>query len=150
MDKGEEKAIKDISQYGCHVLNILGEEEHPPFSYSIGIEKTSGQPELVVVGLKHELSQFMINEYNRRVRSGQSFKSGQRASDFLEGFEIEFREVHQSHFREYFGWGIWLYKGTGFRVLQAVWPTTSGVWPWEQGTSEYYLHIQPLLDLPAR
>jgi hypothetical protein len=150
MDVGEEKALKNISTYGCHILNILEDEEHPSFSYSIGIEKTSSQPELIVAGLKRELSQFIINEYNRRIREGEVFKAGQRASGFLDGFEIEFREVHQSHFKEHFGWGIWLYKGTSFKVLQAVWPTTSGVWPWEQGASEWYLYVQPLLDVPAR
>ncbi|MBL8523964.1 MAG: DUF4262 domain-containing protein [Betaproteobacteria bacterium] len=150
MDKSEEKALNDIANFGCHVLRVLEEEGHPPFCYSIGIKQSSGQPELIVAGLNPELAHSMINQYNDRVRAGEYFLAGQRASGFLEGFDIEFREVHSSHYRNYFGWGIWLYKGTDFKVLQAVWPTTKGKWPWDDHGSDWYQYVQPLLDEPVR
>lgn len=149
MDKGEEKALKDINTFGCHIINVLEDAEHPPFTYSIGIEQTTGQPEMIVAGLNRELAQSMINEYNRRVRAGGIFVPGQRYSGFIEAFEVEFRLVHKSYYKEYFGWGLWLYKGAHFQVFQAVWPTTAGIWPWEQGASEWYRYVQPLLNEPA-
>jgi hypothetical protein len=149
VDKGEAKALKDINTYGCHVIHVLEEDQHPRFTYSIGIEQTTGQPELIVAGMKSEVALFMVNEYNRRVRSGETFAPGQRASGFIEGFDIEFRLVHESHYPDYFGWARWLYKDSSFRVLQALWPTTAGIWPWEPGATEWYLHVQPLLDQPA-
>src|SRR4051794_16531923 len=69
-EPGEEKALSDIAEYGCHVIHVLGEDESPPFSYSVGIEHTSGAPELLVIGLKHELAHSILNSYNARVRSG--------------------------------------------------------------------------------
>ncbi len=149
MDKGERKALKDINAYGCHVIHVLEDSAHPKFTYSIGIEQTSGQPELIVAGLKSEIAHFMVNEYNRRIKEGERFEPGQRASGFIEGFDVEFRLVHKSHYRDYFGWAFWLYKGDNFRVFQVVWPTTSGIWPWETGASEWYLYVQPLLDRPV-
>jgi hypothetical protein len=82
VDKGEEKALKDINTYGCHVISVLEDDEHPPFTYSIGIEQTTGKPEMIVAGLKRELAHWMINEYNSRVRAGERFAPGQRG---LEG-----------------------------------------------------------------
>jgi hypothetical protein len=149
VDDGETKALQDIEDYGCHVIHVLEDEEHPKFTYSLGIEKCAGEPELIVAGLERETAHFIINEYNDRVRSGQGLEPGKRASGFIDGFDVEFRLVHPSHYRNYFGWALWLYKGPNFRVLQAIWPTTRGVWPWQEGASEWYLHVQPLLDRPA-
>ena len=49
MDAGEKKPLADIEQYGCHVIHVLEEEEGPPFSYSVGVQKTSGAPEVMVI-----------------------------------------------------------------------------------------------------
>lgn len=150
MDRGEEKALADIEEYGCHVIRVLEDDEHPPFTYTLGIERTSQQPELLIAGLNQEVSLWIANEYNRRVQAGERFVHGQRVFGFLEGFELEFRNVDESRYREYFGWALWLYRGPSFRVLQAIWPTTTGIWPWEDGGSEWYHYVQPVLDQPAR
>ena len=72
------------------------------------------------------------------------------ATGFIEGFDCQFREVHVSHYREYLGWDTWLYGGTEFRVLQIVYPTTAGVWPWEPDASDWFRAWQPVLDQTAR
>ena len=79
-DADEAKALADIEEYGCHILYVLEEDEHPPFAYSVGIEHNFKVPELVVIGLKPELSQTIIDEYCRRVRGGERFSIGERAS----------------------------------------------------------------------
>ena len=149
MDAGEQKAIADIERYGCHVIHVMEEGDLPPFAYSVGIEKTSQAPELVVIGLKQPLAHSIINEYNRRVRGGERFEAGQLAAGFIEGFDCHLRAVHLSHYREYFGYDLWFYKGTGFRVLQLVYPTVEGTWPWDLAASEWFRAWQPLLDNPS-
>ncbi len=146
MDAGEQKALADIELYGCHVIHVLAEDDRPPFSYSVGIQRSSAVPEIIVIGLKQPLSHFIVNEYNRRVRTGARFKLGQRVSGFIEGFECEFRAAHPSRHRDYMGWDLWLYDGGAFDALQLVYPTTSGVWPWDAKADEW-LHVwQPLLE----
>ncbi|WP_246683010.1 DUF4262 domain-containing protein [Mesorhizobium sp. B2-8-3] len=88
IDAEEAKALADIEEYGCHILYVLEEDEHPPFAYSVGIEHNFGVPELVVIGLKPDLSLTIINEYCRRVRGGERFSVGARASGFLEEASI--------------------------------------------------------------
>lgn len=145
MEPEDRKALDDIEEYGCHILHILEEGEHPRFSYSIGIEKKNGQPELIVTGLKRELAHSIINQYNTRVRAGEKFEPGSFYGGFLEGFVVTFKEVEKKHYREHFGWGFWLYKGDNFRVLQLIYPSTSGVWPWDRDAPSDYTWFIPKL-----
>lgn len=118
MDEQDQKALDDIEQYGCHVLNIMEGEGEPCFSYSIGINKKQGKPDLVVVGLKRELAHSIINNYKDRLLEGEVIEPGKFYSDFLGGFD----------------------------VLQLIWPTTDGVWPWDDNKSDYYKWAQPILN----
>ena len=131
LEPGERKALADIEQYGCHVIHVMAEGHLPPFSYSVGIHRSTGVPEVIVIGLAQPLAHFIVNEYNARVRAGERFAAGQRVSGFLEGFDCELRTVHPSRHRDYMGWDIWLYAGAYFDALQLVYPTISGVWPWD-------------------
>lgn len=132
MDKGEEKALKDIEEYGCHILHVMVEDEYPQFSYSIGIQKSTGQPELIVTGLKQDLAHWIINEYNNRIKAGEVFSPVEFYDGFVGDFDVTFKEVEEKHYQEYFGWASWLYKGNNFKVLQLIYPSTSGIWPWEK------------------
>jgi hypothetical protein len=146
-DDNEKKALADIEQYGCHILYVFGEGDLPPFAYSIGIQKKTDAPELVVVGLKQPISHFIVNEYNRRVIAGERFPDGTTVDGFLEGFPCLMRAVDRRHYREYFGWSRWLYDGDGFEVLQMIYPSTDGIWPWDSNASEYFKKRQTLLTL---
>ncbi|MFW0952844.1 DUF4262 domain-containing protein [Vibrio parahaemolyticus] len=145
MDQYEEKALKDIEQYGCHILHVMEEGEYPGFSYSIGIEKTSSQPEIIITGLNQEVAHWIVNEYNNRVKAGEIFKPDEYYSGFLEGFDITFKEVSPEYYAEYFGWANWLYKGNNFKVLQFIYPDTSGVWPWDSEASADFKWFLPKL-----
>ncbi len=150
MDAAEQKALEDIERYGCHILHIMAEGDLPPFSYTVGIERASNAPELIVIGLKQPIAHFVLNEYNRRVREGERFSDGQFSSGFLEGFDCLFREVDRANYREYLGWDIWLYGEDGFNTLQLVYPNTSGVWPWQPEADQWFKSWQPCLAVEAR
>jgi len=145
MDASEEKALADIEKYGCHVIHVLEDEEGPPFSYSVGVQKTSGAPEVIVIGLKQPIAHFVVNEYNLRIRAGERFLPGRRYEGFLESFKVQFEVVRSEHFDQYLGWNKWLYRTKDFDVLQIIYPTTDGVWPWELRASESFRQRQPIL-----
>lgn len=150
MNAGEKKALADIEEYGCHVIHVLEDDEGPPFSYSVGVQRASGAPEVMVIGLKQPIAHFVVNEYNSRVRAGERFTSGVRYDGFLEGFPVEFVLVGAEYFDEYLGWNKWLYGGVSFEVLQLIYPTTDGVWPWESDASEWFRERQPILGTANR
>ena len=94
MDAGEQKALDDIEAYGCHVIHVLEDEKGPPFSYSVGVQRTSGAPEVMVIGLKRPIAHFVVNEYNRRVRAGERFAPGARYDGFLRASRFSSRWSH--------------------------------------------------------
>ena len=145
MDDASRKALSNIEEHGCHILHVLEDDEGPRFSYSIGVEKTHGHPDAVILGLKKELAHSLLNEYAGRVSDGEVFEPGEMYSGFLEGFDVCFRLVETKYYRDYFGWGIWLNDGLDFRMLQLVYPSTSGVWPWSPEASDDFLYFQPAL-----
>ena len=145
LDPGETKALADIDRYGCHVIHVAAEGELPPFSYSVGICRSSERPEVVVVGLKQNLAHFVVNEYNRRAKGGEIFTPGAQYGEFIDGFDVTFEEVEPEFYVDYFGWDLWLYGGPNFEVLQLVYPTTSGEWPWQSSESDWFKKRQPIL-----
>ena len=146
-DPREAKALADIARYGCHVIHVAAESDLPPFSYSVGIWKSSAKPEVVVIGLKQNLAHFVVNEYNRRVRDGEVFVPGLLYPEFVERFQITFEKVDQRFYAEYLGWNLWLYAGPDFEVLQLVYPTTTGAWPWQPSASDWFRTWQPILTM---
>jgi len=96
MDKDKEKALSDIEKYGCHILHVMEEGEYPRFSYSTGIEINTGQPELIITGLKQELAHWIINEYNNRVKAGEVFEPNKYYQGFLDDFDVIFKEVEKT------------------------------------------------------
>ena len=101
MDEYEQKALDDIENHGCHILHVMEEDDYPCFTYSIGIEKTTNKPDLIIIGLKREIAHWMINEYRQRITKGEVFEPMEFYKDFLEGFDITFVQVDNKHYKEY-------------------------------------------------
>jgi hypothetical protein len=111
----------------------------------VGIQRSAARPEVVVIGLKQPIAHFMVNEYNYRTQQGETFTPGERYAGFLEGFDVVVERVEPEFYSDYFGWDLWLYEGPNFEVLQLVWPSTEGVWPWQPAASDWLREWQPLL-----
>lgn len=145
MDPAEKKALEDIERFGCHVIHVLPEGDLPGFSYSIGVGKSAGAPEVIVLGLDHKVAHSVVNDYNIRVRAGERFATGLFYDGFLEGFDVTFERVDPRYYRDHLCWARWLHKGDGFEAVQLVYPTTSGVWPWDPTGPDLFGTMQPLL-----
>ena len=129
-------------------MHIAAEDDLPPFAYSVGIQQSIDAPECVVIGLKQPMAHFVVNEYNARLRNGERFEAGQRYAGFLGNFDIQISSVDKSHYDEYFGQAQRFYHGDNFSVVQIVYPTTSGIWPWDAQADAWLRQWQPILALP--
>jgi hypothetical protein len=150
----ESNLLANIEKHGCSVTSVFDPEgKDPKFSYSIGIAKTTSAPELIVVGLNSDISLWLVNEYNRRVRDGEVFAAGISHAGFLDGHDVQFVDVAETHRKHYMTSACWLHGGPGFDALQLVWPDASGYWPWDEEAAESYRLGQPILsvadDAPA-
>ena len=140
-----DKANKDIQKNGCHIIHREAEGDQPSFTYSIGIEKASQRPDIVVTGMEKDIAHFLVNEYNSRIIDGEVFEADQFYDDFLEEFQITFKTVDNKYYAKHFPQAQWLYEGDGFRMLHFIWPNLSGEWPWDKGIKKGYRRLMPRL-----
>jgi hypothetical protein len=144
--ENDKRVAADVDKYGCHVISVFDPEEKlPSFSYSVGIQATSGAPEAIVLGVRPNLGHSMINEYNDQVRKGMRFERSVQYPGFLEGFNIYVESAKAALLSEYTLGCTRFYKGTDYSVVQLIYPTTEGVWPWQKAASEWFKLNQPML-----
>jgi Domain of unknown function (DUF4262) len=135
----EQNMIHNIEKYGCSINHILDDEVTGDlaFSYSIGLFATFQQPEILVIGLKQELRHDLINNICFDYKESKTLKIGAYSSDILDGFDCLVLEVDKVHYKGYLGSANWYYKEKDFSVIQIIYPTLKGIYPWEKDfTSE--------------
>lgn len=128
------------------------EDSGPIFTYSTGIFQRLNAPELLIIGLDSRFSACMINHYGNQILEGkESFEAGAFYSGFLDGFDIYMTEGGEVARRDFAVWSDWYYEREPFPLLQCVYPTTSGVWPWDEAASDDFRENQPVLGpIPVR
>ncbi len=142
----DERVAADIRAYGCHVMSVFDPEgELPTFSYSIGIQETTGAPEAIVLGLKAKLAHALINRYMRACQAGKRFVRGTAYPEFLEGFNVYFEPAKRKLASQYTLGCDRYYGERSYNVVQMIWPSTTGIWPWETQASEWLRGNQPML-----
>jgi len=133
MDESEQKVIDDINHHGWYVMRVFDPQgKEPNFAYSIGLYETFKHPEIVVIGLGLDTMHQFINVIGEEIRSGKTFSTGVKYEQFTNNFNNQFVAVDKRHYKEYFGWANWYYKGEDFPVLQFVWPDKNNKFPWEK------------------
>ncbi len=138
----EQKVTSDVEEYGVHIVNVMEDDVGPGFAYSIGLYKSYGHPDFIIFGLKPKLMHVILNNLAFDIREGKKYSDGDGALDILEGYECFFRKVPQSAYSEYLGHGCRFYLNQDFPVLQCVWPSVDGLYPWQ---SEEIAKLQPVL-----
>jgi hypothetical protein len=96
-DDHDRKLLADVQVHGWHVIGVEEDEEGPGFAYSIGLYRTFGHPEIIVVGLRVQVMHRMINVVGEEVRSGKKFGHLDESGDVLDGYNVAFRTVERRH-----------------------------------------------------
>ena len=139
----DKELVADVDQHHWVVLKITPDRA-PEYAYSVGLAKSFGHPELVVVGLDDETMQELINDIGDAIESGRSFKDGDVSPDFLEGYDVTFRGVPSHLHAAQFAWAERYYAEGDFTVLQVVYPDRNRRWPWDAGVDPGLKREQPL------
>ncbi|MEO7984136.1 MAG: DUF4262 domain-containing protein [Bacteroidota bacterium] len=107
LSEGDKKLINDINEYGLHVIRVMEDESGPAFTYSVGLYHSYKHPEVLIIGLKQELSHSIINEIGERIKNGESFEAGKSYPGFIEGFDCCFLNIKKEFYKEYVGYSLW-------------------------------------------
>src|SRR5262249_25391357 len=138
--------LEQIKDPGWAVLGIQEEEgDRPDYAFSVGLFHTLGHPEILLMGLRPEVAQNLINGMGEAIRGGRRFEAGKRYDDIASGAPLAFLAVAERHYRAYLGYARWFYRGSDFPVLQCVWPDKAHRFPWEDGYDGDCFALQRLL-----
>ena len=144
----DKKLLNDIKKIGWHVVHVPADTEGPGFSFSVGLFKTFKHPEIIIIGLKIDLAHVLINNIGEDVSNKKKYQSGKFYSGILDDFKCFMLKVSEKQYKEYLGTARGYYRGDDFPVLQCIFPTVTGKYPWEWPKEKKYL--QPILgDLHA-
>ena len=149
----EQSIVDNVEKHGCFIMSVFDPDGiEPNFSYSIGFEKTAGQPEVIVVSLPKDLRVSMINTLCRMIAEDDlKLEDGLRIEGLLVGHHCVARKVTSPEaIAEHFGSAIWFNRRYGSgemtNVFQIVWPGAhQGLFPWEAGCSQSVIDDQPAL-----
>ena len=148
----EKKTLEDIRSSGIKWISVFDPDDSDlEFSYSIGLWHTHSHPEVIIFGLERELCGQILNGISKDVKAGKSFEAGLSSMDCLQDFRSYFETFPKEQYRDHLGWATWFYGGDDFPAVQMLWPTKSGVYPWEDRASQEFKKIQPVFsNIPLR
>jgi hypothetical protein len=141
----DKQLLADIEKHGWLVFKVLEDDKGPGFCYSVGLFKKFNHPEILIVGLDLDIAHELINEIGEYIGKGRNYESGRLYADILDDFNCLMLSVDKKYFREYFGYALWFYKSDSFPVLQCIYPTIKGIYPWEKEWPKDLIQIQPVL-----
>ena len=142
----EREFVENIEESGHQVLSVDASLTIYRWTYTLGLFNTSGQPELISIGLPSGIAGRALNAAAERMRSGVDLKKG-RHRDLLGDVEVEFRAADPTWVRELMTSAKWFNGNWDFPVLQLIYPDLENRFQWEDGFTEYFR--QPLLQADA-
>src|SRR5688500_10120003 len=99
-DKSEQKTLDNVRKFGLEVVYVGEDDEGPGFAYSIGLFENYAHPEVIIVGLRRELSHTVLNNIAYDIKNGKSFTSGEFHEDVLDDFLCYFGNVPKEKYRD--------------------------------------------------
>ena len=119
------------------------------FSYSTGLFREFGHPEIMLCGLDSTTAMAILNEIGGMIKSGKRFLLDCDYTDLFDAdVKCRFRVMHTSRYDEYVCFSLWFYEGNEFPVWQCFWPDRFGYYPWEGQCDPEIKQLQPLLYSP--
>jgi len=145
------KIAKDVSRYGWHVTKVLGDDEVPPFAYTVGLSVTHRHPEVVIFGLNDDLD-FMhrvLVAIEKRIAKGETFHHGAKKRGLIAGFTCVFARFPKTAYAEHLGQAVQHLGGAkAFSAVQCIWPDPKKRYPWDAKVLPPILARQPVFNRP--
>jgi hypothetical protein len=135
----------NIASHGLHIQHVMGSEESPPFTYTIGMTNI-GAPELIVFGLPPEVVHGAIMEYFNQLRMCHRPKDGATIQGIwdvtmlLETVESDEAAAYTVQANAFFE-----DKGKTPAYKQMLWPDENGKYPHQRGFNLDYRPSQPYI-----
>ncbi len=134
----EAKLASDIERYGWHCLHVapgVG-EEGAHFTYTIGLAKTLGHPELAIFGMGRDAAHAILSSCVTDIRAGTKYPRDTPVAGVVQGdWLVQFKRVRADCINQWFGTAARYYDGAPFEVLIMFWQSKGRLFPWESEES---------------
>jgi Domain of unknown function (DUF4262) len=156
LDHADHELLARIDGYGWAVMHIFQPNgAAPPYSFSVGLTYRFQQPEILMIGLPHDVMEDVINQIGRGMEAGQRFREGEVREDLLDGgYAIRLVSVHPAWYSEFVGVALWFHRWfhpeRGPSFLQCVWTDQHHRFPWDPRALDSFRRLQPVLDRAPR
>jgi Domain of unknown function (DUF4262) len=141
----ERHVLTNIAEFGWHSVNVIEDDGHPPWTFTIGFYETWNHPELIIIGRSRATAQHILNTVATGLDNDQRLDLASTTLDLLPGTPCCFIEVSQRHYHDYVGFARLVLRGKPFPLYQIIWPSNDGHYPWSPHTPDSFKLRQPLL-----
>lgn len=148
LDAEETLFVAKIREHGWHGTLVGAGDGEPQFAYSSGFWLRTGQPEMMIFGLRPTVAQSALWAAYRAIGGGHRFVSGTRTDELFEGMSAYVFTVARRFYPTYLGWSRFFYGNDDFPCQQIVWADRAGLFPWEAGYDRSFELSQ--IDLTER
>ena len=132
LEQDKEQILRQVCDHQCSVICIEGDDDTPPFGFSIGLWQQFRHPEILISGLEHTIAHPFVNACRDAVKAGHIMSPGHSYGGLLAPpHRAAMQMVHPDHLEAYMSAATWFYEGSEFPVLQAFWPDVQGRFPWD-------------------
>jgi hypothetical protein len=144
----EQQILADVDTEGLHIEIVKPEKKgSPAWAYSVGLQKTMKQPDIIIFGLRPVTMQQLIGNAAERMREGVAYGDGLEDDELLQGYTCVFKSVREIWYDVTVKHARWFYGGSNFPLLQLYWPDRNGKFPWDPECQPEVTALQPRLHV---
>lgn len=147
--------LDSIEDPGWFVPDIGGETSASNFAYTVGLWRTFGHPELLVMGLPQGVGGRLVNARGHLVKNGDRFQSGTIRHQLLTEYPAAFIDAPYERYGDYALSVEWFYghhleQEEPAPLMQLIWSskTEPPRFPWDPDYPNDPYHEQILLGQP--
>lgn len=138
--------MHNIETYGFQVTSVFDPKgKDPNFAYSIGIQKTTGKPEMIVFGMPPRTAHYLISTYFEQAKAGRRFVPSRPYGGFSKEHRVFVQPVLRGKYAHYMAAADGYYGERGYQAVQLIYPDKQGRWPWNADVLPRFKLLQPVL-----
>jgi hypothetical protein len=147
-DEPERIVLSNIREFGWHCVNVIEDDGHPPWTYTIGLYETWNYPEIIIIGRSRATAHHALNAVATALEKDHRPDLNLPTLDLIPGARCLLLEVSPHYYSDYVGFALWFYRKRHFPLYQIVWPNHESLYPWDENASKPFKEWQPVLGDP--
>jgi hypothetical protein len=146
----EDRVLRDYliaqgDRHGTAIVEVAGDQDGAPYTFTVGAWRRYGLPEAVTIGLPEGIGRYLVDTYVQRATEGEEFRPGHVWDDLIEGVLVTVENVNKGHYFEFFGSAFLVHPDGDFDAIQLITATPDDFWPWEPDAPAGFGQWQPVL-----